>query len=85
MEAGLAKIPIIASKVGGIPEVLTNKQSGLLTTVANPLSLAQAMRSLAKDNNLADKLINNNYKNIINNFSLDKTLKKTEELYLKLF
>jgi len=85
LEAGLAKIPIIASKVGGIPEVLTNKQSGLLTTVANPLSLAQAMRSLAKDNNLADKLINNNYKNIINNFSLDKTLKKTEELYLKLF
>jgi glycosyltransferase involved in cell wall biosynthesis len=85
LEAGLAKIPVIASKIGGIPEIITNKQTGLLTTAANPLSLASAMRNLSKDNKLAQNLANNNYNNIINNFSLDKTLKKTEELYLKLF
>lgn len=85
LEAGLAKIPVIATKVGGVPEILTNNQTGLLVTPANPLSLAQAMRSLAKDDNLANNLASNNYKNIINNFSLDKTLKTTEELYLKLF
>ncbi|MBT4349911.1 glycosyltransferase [bacterium] len=85
LEAGLAGIPTIASKVGGIPEIITNNETGLLTTPANPLSLKAAMRKLAKDHNLADKIAEKNKENIKNNFSLEKTLHKTEELYLKLF
>ncbi|MBT6691307.1 glycosyltransferase [Candidatus Parcubacteria bacterium] len=85
LEAGLAKIPIIASKVGGIPEVLSNEKTGLLTTPANPVSLVNAMRRLSKDQNLANQLADNNYKNVKENFSLSKTLKETEDLYLKLF
>ena len=85
LEAGLARVPVIASKVGGLPEIITDQKNGLLVSPANPLSLAQAMRHLAKDNSLGSSLAENNYQNIIENFNLDDTLRKTEEAYLKLF
>lgn len=85
LEAGLARVPIIASKVGGIPEIITDPSKGLLVAPANPLSLAQAMRRLAKDQDLSKQLSENNHKNILKNFNLDDTLRKTEEAYLRLF
>ena len=85
LEAGLAKIPTIASRVGGIPEILTDEKTGLLTTPGNPLSLKIAMEKLSSNSEFAKKLAENNKENVEQNFSLNKTLEKTEELYLKLF
>jgi glycosyltransferase involved in cell wall biosynthesis len=85
LEAGLAKIPTVASKVGGIPEILDAKKTGLLTTPANPLSLVEAIKKITSDKNLAEKMTEANYKNIQENFDLRKTLQKTEEVYLKMF
>lgn len=81
LEAGLAKIPIIASRVGGIEEIITNEKTGLLTTAANPLSLTKAMRKIFKYNDMAEA----NYQNIKENFNLEKMLSSTENLYKKLF
>ncbi len=85
LEAGLAGIPTIASRVGGIPEILTDNETGLLTTPANPLSLLKAMETLANNQILSKKLIENNEHNIRTRFSLNKTLAETEKLYCKLF
>ena len=85
LEAGLARIPTIATHVGGIPEILTDKKTGLLTTPANPLSLAQAMEKIISDPETSRQMAEDNYQNIINNFSLKQTLDKTAELYQKLF
>lgn len=85
LEAGLAGVPTIASKVGGIPEILIDEQTGLLTAPADPLSLQKAIETLATDDNLAKKLSSQNKENIEKNFNLQKTLTETEELYLKLF
>ncbi|MBT4850342.1 glycosyltransferase family 4 protein [Candidatus Parcubacteria bacterium] len=85
LEAGLAKLPTISTQVGGIPEILTNDKTGLVVPPANPLSLAEAMKKLDKDQALSNTLAENNFKNIRENFGLQKTLTKTEELYLKLF
>jgi len=82
LEAGLAKIPILATKVGGIPEILKNKKTGIIVTSVDSIALLQGIKEINKDNN---KLINNNYINIINNFNLNTTLKQTKELYNKLF
>ncbi len=84
LEAGLAQVAVIASKVGGIPEVIKQEETGLLTTPANPLSLQKAMERMAQSS-LKEKLVANNHQNILDNFSLAKTLEQTEELYLKLF
>lgn len=84
LEAGLAKIPVIATQVGGVPEIMTNQKTGLLVTPANPLSLTQAMQEMTKTE-LVNSFIENSYQNIINNFDLHNTIRQTEELYLKLF
>lgn len=84
LEAGLAKIPVIATQVGGVPEIITDQKTGLLVTPANPLSLAKAMQEITKTE-LINNFIENNYQNIIDNFDLHNTIKQTEELYLRLF
>lgn len=82
LEAGLAKIPIIATKVGGIEEIITNEETGLVVTPANPLSLAEAMKKINTDkSDIASK----NYQNIIKNFTLQKMIRETESVYQKLF
>ncbi len=85
LEAGLARVPTIASRVGGIPEIIETEKTGLLTLPANPLSLVEAMEKITSDSALAKQLAHHNYQNVISRFSLKKTLETTEGLYLKLF
>jgi len=82
LEAGLAKIPIITTKVGGIPEIIEDKKTGLLVNPADPLSLAKAIKEIDIIN---EEMLEKNYQNIKNNFNLQKTLEKTKNIYTKLF
>jgi glycosyltransferase involved in cell wall biosynthesis len=56
IEALAAGVPVIASRVGGIPEVVDEGQTGLLIPSHDPLALAQALDSLGKNPFLAKKL-----------------------------
>lgn len=47
LEAGLAELPLIGTYVGGIPEVVRNKQTGILVTPNHPAELARAIDALA--------------------------------------
>jgi len=82
LEAGLAKVPVIATNVGGIGEIIEDKKTGLLITPANPLSLVKAIKEVE---NIGVSIIKNNYQNIVNNFNLKNTLEKTEDIYKRLF
>jgi glycosyltransferase involved in cell wall biosynthesis len=46
LEAGYAGLPSIAARVGGIPEVVKHKDTGLLVPKENPHVLARAIRIL---------------------------------------
>ncbi|MBJ7327460.1 MAG: glycosyltransferase family 4 protein [Chthoniobacterales bacterium] len=48
--------PVIASRVGGIPELVTDGESGLLIPPADPENLAEAMLKIAGDPSLASRL-----------------------------
>ncbi len=82
LEAGLAQVPVISAEVGGIPEIITNKENGYLVAPANPLSLKNTIVELSNNPTLAQSLAEKNYTNIKENFSLDKTIEETEKLYL---
>lgn len=85
LEAGLADVPSIATRVGGVEEIIKDKETGLLVSPANPLSLAEAMEKITSDENLSAKLARNNHQNIKDNFNLKDTIKTTEMLYQKMF
>lgn len=81
LEAGLAGLPVIASTVGGIPEIIENGKSGLLVSPANPEELADAVKKLIEDKTLRENLAKNLREKIKKEFSLEKMLKETISLY----
>jgi len=82
-EAMSMGIPVIASDVGGIPE-LVDKNSGTLVEPKNPKSLASAIIKLAGDKKLRTDLGQNASAKIEKKFSLDKMIEETEKLYHKI-
>jgi glycosyltransferase involved in cell wall biosynthesis len=58
LEAMAANLPIVATAVGGVPEMLKNNESALLVAPNNPPALAATIANLLTDNELAQRLAN---------------------------
>ncbi len=56
MEAGAAGLPVVATRVGGIPEVVLHEQTGLLVEPRQITELAAQMLRLAQNPPLAGRL-----------------------------
>ncbi len=63
-EAGLAGLPVVATNVGGIPDIITDKISGLLITPDSVDQTVHALQTLLGDVNLQDTLGHNLQKNL---------------------
>lgn len=81
LEAGLAGLPVIASNVGGIPEVITDGQSGLLTEPGDTEAISKAMESILGNPEKRDKLGKNLKQKVETDFSLEQMFNKTFSLY----
>ncbi|MBI1974293.1 MAG: glycosyltransferase family 4 protein [Candidatus Zambryskibacteria bacterium] len=57
IEAMAAGLPVIATPVGGIPDFLKDKETGLFCEVSNPQSIAEQVERLIKDESLRNKII----------------------------
>lgn len=81
LEAGSAGLPIIASKTGGIPDVIENGTSGILTTPGSSGEIERAVRYIL-ENPERIKLYGKNIKNKVEKeFSLSQTVQKTIQTY----
>ncbi len=76
-----AKVPIAASDVGGIPDIIEHMKSGLLFETKNSDAIYESILRLYKDESLRKKLAEEAQKNI-ENFSYEKMADRYEELYL---
>ncbi len=56
LEAMAAGLPIVATRVGGVPEIVRHEQDALLVAPSQPDALAQAINLLLADENLARRL-----------------------------
>ena len=56
MEATSVGLPVVASRVGGIPQVLEDEVDALLVTPGDPALLARTMMRLASDPELRERL-----------------------------
>jgi glycosyltransferase involved in cell wall biosynthesis len=81
LEAGWAQLPVIASRVGGIPEAVDHRGSGLLTEPGSTLSIAWSMTELAKDQTMRDRLGAALHEKVREWFTIDGMIQKTLEAY----
>ena len=84
LEAMFYQKPIIASCVGDIPEVIENGVSGLLVSPREEKELAEALKLLVRDKDLARKLATGSKRKIMEDFSLDKMVNSFSHLYKKM-
>jgi len=80
-EAFFLKIPVIATNVGGIPELISNNFTGLLVSPENPEQMINAINTLLNDNQKQKLLSKNAFEFINNNFSWDSLIDKYTNLY----
>jgi len=81
MELGL---PIVASNVGGIPDVVIDGESGILVPEKDPVALANAFKRLEADPALIEKLLAGARKRIDECFTWDGIIERQIEVYKRL-
>lgn len=80
MELGL---PIVASNVGGIPDVVVDNVSSLLVPEKDPVALADAFKRLAAEPELVQKLLAGSRKRIQDCFTWDGIIQRQIAVYNK--
>jgi glycosyltransferase involved in cell wall biosynthesis len=80
IEAMAAQVPVIGTKVGGIPEIVENGKTGLLVESGNSKELANAVTELLCNEDLRQKFIAQG-KERVKEFNWDKIVTNLESLY----
>ncbi len=81
-EAGLAKLPVVASRVGGIPEIIEDGISGVLTPVGDIGAVAEHLKLYATDENRRKNHGEALFEKVRSSLSLERMLLETSALYL---
>lgn len=81
LEAGFLGVPVIATSVGGIPEIIRDMQNGILVYPKNPKEIAEAIMYMLDHKDKQKEFGSEIKKTVTNFFSLEKMLKETIELY----
>ncbi len=84
IEAMSNMLPIIATSVGGIPEIIENGKDGILVPPENPKALARAISNLLENEELREKLSKAAYKKVKEEFSIKKYSVQMLDLYRSL-
>lgn len=80
-EAFYLKTPVVATSVGGIPEIITHNETGILVPPNEPEKLVTAINDILTNKELRDRLVENAHDYIIKNFTWEVLLPKYVELY----
>ena len=81
LEAMAANLPILATAVGGVPEMVENNESALLVPPNDPPSLAASIARLLTDTELAQRLTTNAATLVDNRFTPETHLRSLVEIY----
>jgi glycosyltransferase involved in cell wall biosynthesis len=81
IEAMAAGLPVIASRVGGIPALIQDGKNGLLVSAGDGRSLAEALRRVLREPQWADELGINAMRSIGKDFGVEAMVQAVETIY----
>jgi len=69
LEAMAFKVPVVATAVGGVPELITDEIDGYIVPAGNTRLFAEKLLSLSENSRTRDKFKKEGYQTVLKNFS----------------
>jgi len=80
IEAMASRLPIIATNVGAVPEIIENGKNGFIIEPGNPQAIADKIKEIMSSNHLQKELGIQAHQTVLFKFELDKMVSRIEEL-----
>lgn len=80
IEAMSAKLPVIATDVGAVPEIIDDNKNGLLVKPRDSVRLADKIKEVLENDHLKNELGIQAHQTVLFKFELDKMVRRVEEL-----
>ena len=80
LEAMSAKLPMIATKVGAVPEIIEDGKNGLLVEPGQPKQIAQKIKELLANDYLKKEIGIQGHQTLLFKFSPEKMVKEVEKI-----
>jgi glycosyltransferase involved in cell wall biosynthesis len=84
LDAMAAGVPVVATRAGGIPEVVEDNETGLLARPRDARSLAEALEKILRERNLTRRLARSAKKKVAARFTVKNMVAKQARIYRKL-
>ncbi len=84
LEAMACETPVVATRVGGIKEVVVDRETGFLVPPGDPVRLGRAIAKVLEDPRLAARMGRAGRKRVLAQFTWDRIAQKTLKLYRSL-
>ena len=84
IEAQASGIPVVTTDVGGVQNVVLNGQTGIIVPNFEAETFAKAMLEIVQNEKLHAQMSQKGIKFVMQNFSMEKLIKNTDELYQKM-
>ena len=81
MEAAASALPLVASRLSGIPELVLHGETGFLVEPGDSQALARALEKLAEDGRLREKLGQGARQHVANVFRLSDSVQQLRRLF----
>jgi len=83
IQAGMAKIPVVSTDVGSVPEIVVDQETGILTDLT-VRSLVSAVRELIEDSGLREDMGLAAYDYTMQRYGVERLVQDHQNLYLEL-
>ncbi len=80
LDAFVAGVPVVATRAGGIPEMVEHERTGLLADVGDFRTLGEHVKRLLSDEELRDKVVSG-AREKVRDFFVDRMAEKTVKVY----
>jgi len=84
LEALACETPVVATKVGGIPEIVRNGEDGILVEPNNPLEIADAIQYLLDNDDVRKEFGRTGRNSVVEHFSSQAIVRKLVKIYKEL-
>ncbi|MDX9975458.1 MAG: glycosyltransferase family 4 protein [FCB group bacterium] len=81
LDAMVCGLPVVATAGGGIPEMITHEECGLLAPPQEPEALAEAIVRVFQDPGLADRMGKNARQRVLEHFTVDRMVEGNLRVY----